>query len=248
MNKQFSLMDALKICVRRWWVLLIGVIIGGLVSGLYTEFFITPMYTSVATLYSENTNEVIERDETNVSLNTIVTRQTLVKTYAEVLSSNIFLKKVAKETDLGYTYRQIHGMLSMTSKNGTEILVIRITSKNPEHSYKIAKCVMDLASEQVGDVVGGGSMNPIDEPEVPTSPSSPNKSKNTQLGALIGLILSIVVVLLLEVLDNKIKNTDQVVDGFDYPVLGEIPFYSTGNKIIDISRAEIYYSSDDNIY
>lgn len=244
MNKQFNLMDALKICVRRWWVLVIGVVLGGMISGLYTEFFIQPKYTSVATLYSENTNEIVEHDETNVSLNTIVTRQTLVKTYAEVLSSNIFLKKVAKETDLGYTYSQIHNMLSMTSRNGTEILVIRVSTKNPEHSYKIAKCIMELASDQVGEVVGGGSMNPIDEPEVPTSPSSPNKPKNIQLGIMIGFILSIVVVLLVEVLDNKVKSAEQVSDGFNYPVLGEIPFYSTGNKIVDVSRAEVYYSSD----
>ena len=244
MDKQINLMDLLKLCVRRWWALVIGIVVGGLLFGIYTEFFITPIYTSVCTLYSENTKDVLDAEATSVNLTNIVTRQTLVKTYAEVLSSNIFLKKVAEDTKLGYNHSQLLGMLSMTSKNGTEILVVRVSSPNPKHAYLIAKSIMKLASEQVGEVVDGGSMNPLDEPEIPARPSSPNKSKNIQLGAVAGLVLSMIIIFILEIIDNKIKNTEQVTDTFDFPVLGEIPFYSTGNKVVDTTRAEVYYSSE----
>ncbi len=244
MDKQINLMDLLKLCVRRWWALIIGIVIGALIAGLYTEFFITPIYTSVCTLYSENTKDVLDTEATSVNLTNIVTRQTLVKTYAEVLSSNIFLKKIAKETGLGYNHAQLLSMLSMTSKNGTEILVVRVSSPNPKHAYLIADCIMKNASQQVGEVVDGGSMNPLDEPEIPSSPSSPNMTKNIQLGAIAGLVVSLIIIFIIEIIDNKIKNAEQVAESFDYPVLGEIPFYSTGNKIIDTSRAEVYYSSE----
>ena len=244
MDKQINLMDLLKLCMRRWWALVIGLVVGGIVSGVFTSFFVTPIYVSATSLYSENTSDTNSTEVDNVSLNTIVTRQTLVQTYAEILTSNVFLKKIADETNLGYAHEDILKMLSMTSKNDTEILVIKVSSPDPNHAFVVAKKIVEHASEQVSRVVEGGSVKLLDEPEYPEKPSSPDVGRNIKLGMVGGLLLSLILVFLVEYLDNKVKSAEQVSETFGYPVLGEIPFYSSGNKVTDISRAEVYYSSD----
>lgn len=224
MDKQINIIDLARLYMRRWWILLVGVVVGALMAFLYTVFFVTPMYVSAGTLYTKNTNDYVTKQVTDVNLSTLMVRKELVQTYAEVLTSNVFLKQVAEESGLGYTYDQILGMVSMHAKNNTEILVVRVKSPNPQHSYIIVQTLMNLADKQIMTVVEGGSVKILDEPEFPKTYSSPDFMKNMQVGAIVGLLLSAFVVFLIDFLDNKIKNAEQVAKLFGYPVLGEIPY------------------------
>ena len=80
MEKQINLMDLIKLYLRRWWVLVIGILIGGIVMGMFTKFFITPIYVSAGSLYTENSNDIVTQDITDVNLNTIMVRKELVQT------------------------------------------------------------------------------------------------------------------------------------------------------------------------
>lgn len=230
MEKQINLMDIIKLYTRRWWALVIGLVVGGIIAGTYTTFFVTRIYESAGSLYTENSTDILQQDITDVNLSTIMVRKELVATYAEVLSSNTFLKKVAAESNLGYTNEDILKMLSMSSKNQTEILIISVKSPNPQHAYIIAQTIINLAEEQISTVVEGGSVKLLDEPEYPQTYSSPNILKNTQLGMLIGFVFSLVLIFVIEMLDNKVKDANQVSAIFQYPVLGEIPYFVMANK------------------
>ena len=225
MDKQFNLTDLLKLYLRHWWRIVVVMLVCGILSGLYTVFLINPTYVSEGTLYAENTSEPVS-GTTNVNLNEVMVRQELVRTYAEVLSSNVFLKKVAKETNLGYTYRDIQDMITMRDKNETEILVISVESEDPTHAYTIAKAIISLASDQIQTIVKGGNAKVLDEPEMPEGPSSPSLVKNIAVGLLGGLILCMAVIYILELLDNKVKDSEMLSKAFKYPVLGEVPYIS----------------------
>lgn len=229
MDKQIDLMDLLRLYMRRWWVLVIAMVIGGLLSGLFTAFFVTPMYVSGGSLYAENTTDIVTTT-TDINLSEVMVRQELVKTYAEVLTSNVFMKKVATESGLGYNHEQILKMVSMTDKSNTEILVITVESANPQHAYIIAQTIINLASEQIMAIVEGGNVKILDEPEYPQFPSSPNIVKNVEIGVFAGLLLSLILVFAIEMLDNKVKDAESVAEAFKYPVLGEVPYFTTNVK------------------
>ena len=230
MDRQINIMDLAKLYMKRWWCLLLAIIIGGVISGVFTSFFITPMYTSYCTLYTENSTDIVSQNVTEVNLSTVMVRQELVKTYAEVLSSNTFLRRVAEQSDLGYTGGQIHDMISMTDKNNTEILVISVTTANPNHSHIIAQKIVDLAPSFVSEIVEGGNVKLLDMPAYSDVPSSPNLAKNVQLGMIVGLLISLIVVFAIEMLDNKVKSSDAIAETFQYPILGEVPYFSTTAK------------------
>jgi capsular exopolysaccharide synthesis family protein len=63
----------------------------------------------------------------------------------------------------------------------------------------------------------------IELAELPVHPVSPNRTRNLQLGLLIGLGLGIGLALLLEHLDNSVKTPDDVKNGLGLPFLGMIP-------------------------
>lgn len=223
-------MDLLKLYAKRWMYLVLATIVGGLLACLITQFFITPMYTSYGTLYTENSTEYVSQNITDISLNTVMVRKELVKTYAEVLSSNAFLNKVANESGLGYNSGQIRGMISMTDRNNTEILVVSVTSAIPEHSFIIAQKIIDLAPEFVSEKITGGNVEPLDQPELSISPSSPNLVNNVNIGMFLGLLVSLIIVFAVELLDNKVKDAESVAETFKYPILGEVPYFTASTK------------------
>lgn len=231
MDRQINLMELLKLYMKRWWCLVLALIVGAVVAGAYTSLFVTPLYTSYGTLYSENSTkkEVAVEGETN--LNTVMVRKELVTTYAEMLSSNTFLAQVAEESALGYTGSDILKMISMTDKNDTEILVISVTTPNAKDSQIIAQKIVDLAPKFVEEITrGNGTVTVLDQPVTSDVPSSPNLSRNVQVGGFIGLLISLIVVFAIEMLDNKVKDSDAVAEAFKYPVLGEVPYFTTVSK------------------
>ena len=58
---------------------------------------------------------------------------------------------------------------------------------------------------------------------VPTSPSSPKVSRNTVLGALLGLLLGLGVAFLLERFDRRIREPQDLEAIYDLPLLGVVP-------------------------
>jgi succinoglycan biosynthesis transport protein ExoP len=71
-------------------------------------------------------------------------------------------------------------------------------------------------------VYGGGAI--ISPAPVPTHPASPNKKQNLLLGAVVGLLLAIGLVLLIEALDDRLRTAEEVVARVGSPVLGAVPY------------------------
>ena len=61
------------------------------------------------------------------------------------------------------------------------------------------------------------------EARVPSSPSSPRTKRNTLLGAILGLLLGIVVTLLLERFDRRIRGPEDLEAIYRLPMVGGVP-------------------------
>lgn len=90
MDKEINILDLARLYMQRWWALLIGVVVGGLVAFSYTLFLVTPMYVSTGTLYTKSTNDLVSNRVTNVNIDTLMVQKELVQSYAEILTSNVF--------------------------------------------------------------------------------------------------------------------------------------------------------------
>ena len=58
---------------------------------------------------------------------------------------------------------------------------------------------------------------------IPSSPSSPKTKRNTALGLLLGFLLGLGVAFLLERLDRRMKNVDEVSAAYRLPLLAAVP-------------------------
>ena len=58
---------------------------------------------------------------------------------------------------------------------------------------------------------------------IPTSPSSPRTSRNTVLGAVLGLMLGLAIAFLLERFDRRIREPKDLEQVYGLPLLGVVP-------------------------
>ena len=66
-------------------------------------------------------------------------------------------------------------------------------------------------------------MTTLEEARPATSPSSPNIRRNTMIGLLAGAVVMIVTVLLIELLDTRVKRPEDVEDVMQIALLGVVP-------------------------
>ena len=220
MSTKLTVLNVLELMLKRWWIIALAFILGGVSFFVVNKYFIDPVYTSYGSLY---VNNVREKQTDNVSLSDMTTSQMLVWTYMELLKSNTFMNQVAQDSGLNYSADEIASMLTMSPKNDTEIMQVTIVSKNPEHSQILVNTILADAPAEINRVIKGGSTEVVDYAQLPKAPSGPRILFNSAVGALLGAVITAGLVLLRELLDNRIKDEDELVQKYNYPVLGTIP-------------------------
>lgn len=68
-----------------------------------------------------------------------------------------------------------------------------------------------------------GNAELVQEAEPPSSPSSPNLKTNTALAVVVGLVLAFALALLLDRIDRRLREADEISEILDRPVLGVVP-------------------------
>lgn len=220
MKEEIKLMDLVDMLMRRWWIMFISMVLVAVIAFVFTEVFITPQYSSEGALYVNATKEQIDQ---SVTTNTITASQKLVTTYAEILKRRTFLEGVASDINDEYSIKQLQNMITVKAVNETEIMEISVLTSDPDDSYLIAHSVLMRAPDELMRVVEAGSVKLLDDAQKNPVAVSPNLQQNTLIGALIGIILGALIIFLLEFVDTRIKNSEDIVAKYDEPLLGEIP-------------------------
>lgn len=222
---EFSLIELLTFIMKRWRFILVGTIIGLIAFYVSNQYIINPRYTASVQLYvSANTAD------TSADLNSLNYAQKVVTTYINFLQTNTFYHKVMVESGLEYDPDQLRKMTWIETINNTEIFQISVTSNNPQVSYQLAKTMQAVAPELIRGILNTAQISVVDPVVYPQAPSGPKVWLNTVIGGMLGLLLSTAMALLWELLNNNVKNQEDLEKKYDLPVLSAIPDFHTPSK------------------
>ena len=88
-------------------------------------------------------------------------------------------------------------MITTETPTDTRIMSISVTDDDPKEAKQIADTLRKAVSVQITEIMNADSVNTVEEGNLPTSPSSPNVKKNMMLGALLGLVISMGLIVLI---------------------------------------------------
>jgi capsular polysaccharide biosynthesis protein len=174
------------------------------------------------------------------------------------LTSKDFVARVKQQLDQDYTHNgnpqganQIdEGAIAgaLTSTHAHSILTITTTYQTPEGAKAIATAVGEVFTQQGssfldyeirnGSSASDTSIHPQVEAQLvsgasdPGLVSGPAGNKPLQLAALVlvSLLLGIALAFLMEYLDDRVRNKEELEDLLQLPIIGEIPAASTTEK------------------
>jgi capsular polysaccharide biosynthesis protein len=117
-------------------------------------------------------------------------------------------------------------MVSSSLVDETALLKISVSNGNPALAQKACDAVAQATAKYFSTVTGETSSAQVIGKASDAGKTAPNIVRNAILGALIGMILSVGVILARELLDNTIRDKTTLQMQIDVPVLGEIPSFT----------------------
>ncbi len=224
---EIDILQLLNAILSRIGMITAVTVMCGAFAFAFSKFAMTPMYTANTTMYVNSQTTVMSE---SININEINASTMMADVFVELLCSKTIMNEVIKQTKLDYTTEELASMITANSVQETPIMIVSVTTPNPKESVVIANAILDIAPEKMIDFMDGGSVRIVDRPDEPTVPSSPNIPKNTIIGLLLGFMLSAGIVILIEMLDSRIKDEEQIRNLFDLPVLGSIPKISVDDE------------------
>lgn len=218
---EIDLLRLLRALWHRAWAIVLAMLLCGAAAFSYTYFLVTPLYKSSALMYVNNSSITV--GSTSVSLSDLTASQTLVDTYIVILKTRLTLNDVIEQAELNYTYEDLRDMISASPVDSTEIFEITVTSPYPAEAEKIANTIVKVLPEKISEIMDGSSVRTVDFAVRPTAKSSPSITKNVALGLIVGMILSCGVIVLLELLDEQIRDEEYLTQTYELPVLAAVP-------------------------
>ena len=217
---EIDVFQLLKILWKRKFLIALVAIVTGVVAFAYSSFIVKPEYTSTTRIYVVNRNQGDKPGLTNQDLQA---GSYLVKDYREIILSQDVLEKVATDLKLDLPSKGLASKIKVTVPADTRIVSISVTDRAPEEASRIANSLREVAAQKIISVTRVSDVTTLEEARPATSPSSPNIRRNTMIGFLTGAVVMIVAVLLIELLDTRVKRPEDVEDVMQIALLGVVP-------------------------
>lgn len=212
-----------KVVLKRVWIIGIVSVLCAIIVAVSTFFLITPKYESSAMFYVNNNSLSVGDASFSITQGDISAAKSLVDTYIVILNSKSCLNDVIDYSDYKLTYDELKGMISAGAVNSTEIFQVKVTCTDPEQAKELANAIAYILPKRIASIVEGTSAKIVDYAVTPSSPCSPSYAKNTAIGFMIGMFISLAIIVLREIFDVTIRDDEDVRKCCEYPILASVP-------------------------
>ena len=204
---------------RKFSIVLVALVFAIAAFG-YSAFLAKKEYQSTSRIYVVSRQNQDNNALTNSDLQA---GSYLVKDYREIILSQNVLSQAIEELKLDMTPAELSKKISVSVPTDTRILSITAKDGDPKEAARIANGLRNVAAEKIISVTKVSDVTTLDEAEVPQSPSSPNIRRNVLLGFVAGAGLMVVLLVVVEVLDDRVKRPEDVEELMGLPLLGVVP-------------------------
>lgn len=206
-----------KLWRKKFFIVFVGLLVGT-IALLGSVFFIKPKYTSTTRIY------VVSRSsDTSLTNQDLQAGSYLVNDYKEVITSSEVLSSVIDQEKLSMSASELSKDIAVTIPTDTRVISISVTDTDAQRACDIANTVREVAAEKIKAVTKVDDVTTLESATKPSHPSSPNVKKNAVIGALAGVFLAIVGILVAEVLDDRVRRPEDIEETLGMTLLGVVP-------------------------
>jgi capsular polysaccharide biosynthesis protein len=211
-----------------FWVTVFGIVL--------TFFIIKPEYTA-------ETSIMVQVDSEDAGVNeqsAISIAQGLMATYKDFVVSNTVLNSVIADVDGLEPSDLVALKNSITVSSTTSVLIIyiKVVNGSNEMAAEIANQLVENSILLANDPESNflflqNKLRLLDPATIPGAPSAPNKVLNVVISFLIGVILSLGIVFVKELFNNKFQSASEMEKYLNINVIASVPGSIKERKLVD---------------
>jgi capsular polysaccharide biosynthesis protein len=212
-------------------IVILVTIFCALLTYIGVSLLATPMYTSETSILI-----LSRQDQNTVTSSDLQTATQLTADYIQLVTTRPVLEEAISQSGADLTVSKLKSRVKVSNETNTRILEISVSDPDPTMARKLANALRKSVSTRITQVMNIDAVNTVETASLPTSPSSPNVKRDVVIGALLGFLLTIAVLVIRYIVDDTVKNSDDVEKYTGLTVLGTIPM-AEGEKTGRRSRS-----------
>lgn len=191
--------------------------LGGVAA--YCFFLMPDEYTATTSMYvlytQEDEADGAETAEFSAS-------QMVANDVARLLSSERVVRETQKKAGL---LSLDDYKVSVDNSSSTRVISLEVTGPDPRKAAAVANAMAAEVSKVVNEIMGSDAINVIDTAMAPLSPSGPRRYLYIAIAFVVGLFLAVLIALLTDILNTRVRSADEVAALVGRPVIGRFPRY-----------------------
>lgn len=247
MNIDENVMKILVALLRKWKVIVLFAVIGALVGYFYTANFTQLTYTSTVEFlaYAVDTGDELLDNGTTTASSANQARisntskmnyaMKMLSTYIEIMGTNEFNNMVAQDLNdrinSSYTGTTVKNALTIEGIEDTAMFKITVTTTSADLSYEIAH-QLETSVPKMMKTTNNGLVDASveDKPVKASAAGSLGYAKKCSIAAVIGIVVAAAFIILRNLLDVRIRTSEELIEKYNIPVLGSIPSFEVRNS------------------
>ena len=203
-----------------------------IIGAFYSYCYIVPEYKSSTKLVlAQSTSGKEVNSDGAITQADVNLNSKLVSTYSEIIKSKTVLREVVNSLSIeGLNESNLRRNVSVQAVKDTEVIEITVRNLNPNTAAEIANKIAQVFSEKVVEIYNISNVYILDRAEANKIPSNINHSKDIVIFAFIGIVVSVGIVLIVNMLDTTVKTESDIESVTGLLILSSIPNYDIKQK------------------
>jgi len=222
---EIDLREIAGLLLSRLWILILAGVLTGVLAGTLTKSFYVPTYTSTAKLYIVGSTGI---DLSNLSSFQIGSQ--LTSDYIEFIKSRPLLEQVIDDLNLEMNYDQMLSLIQVQNPDNTRILRLSVTMEDRKLAKEIVNKVAEVGQKKIAEITKMEEPSIFEHGVNGILAESPHFLRNTALGFMAGMVIAAFVIILLHVMDDTIKTSEDLERYLGLNTLGTIPLAEEHSK------------------
>lgn len=231
MNRVIGVIELGRLIRQKWYWILAFLLIGISSAHILTTYVIVPQYSAETKILVSRPVDSAQALE----LGDIETNIQMINTYRDIIQDPIVLDKVREELGNTLSEEELKGKMEVITQTDSQIFSIQVVDADPERAALIADTIATIFKENVGSVINIDNAAILSPARIPTEPISPHYLFNIVIGALMGSVFGLGLILVQNLADKKVHD-----ENFAAEHLGWLPL----GAISTISKKELIQMND----
>lgn len=212
-----TLLDLIKLMRKHLKLMFVLPILCALVTAAVAWLMLPNTYSASVSMYVLTKTSTSTEGLSNTDL---TASQMLTNDVATLIKSD----RVAGDTASALQMSSLKGYdIKVDSQTTTRVITLTVSGESAQAVAIIANQLATTTDDIAQEVMDLRSVNTVDQAVEPSAPSGPPRALYTAVAFLAGIFLAIAVIVVLDMVNTRVRSVDEAEELLGLPIIGRIP-------------------------